>query len=82
VIVAVVGTTVVLIGVALIVLPGPAFVVIPIGLGILGLEFAWARLWLHRIQKSARAWIARGAPDPPEDPIGRPTGTEPPAARP
>jgi hypothetical protein len=82
VIVAVVGTTVVLIGVALIVLPGPAFVVIPIGLGILSLEFAWARLWLHRIQKNARAWIGRGTPDPPEDPIESPPGTEPPAARP
>jgi len=45
--VAIVGGTVFAIGIALIVLPGPAVVVIPIGLGILGLEFAWARRWLH-----------------------------------
>ena len=40
--VALVGGTVLLVGVALIVLPGPAFVVIPLGLAILGLEFAGA----------------------------------------
>jgi tellurite resistance protein TerC len=39
IVVAVVGGTVTLIGIALIVLPGPAFVVIPIGLSILATEF-------------------------------------------
>jgi uncharacterized protein (TIGR02611 family) len=43
VVVAVIGTTVLLIGIALIVLPGPAIIVIPIGLGILASEFFWAR---------------------------------------
>lgn len=51
-IVAVVGTTVLLIGVALIFLPGPAFVVIPVGLAILGLEFAWARRLLGRVRRT------------------------------
>jgi tellurite resistance protein TerC len=42
------------IGVALIVLPGPAFVVIPLGLAILSAEFAWARHWLRKVkQRSA-----------------------------
>jgi hypothetical protein len=45
--------TVLLIGVALIVLPGPAFVVIPIGLAILATEYAWARRWLSAIKESA-----------------------------
>lgn len=49
--VAVVGGTVLLVGVALIVLPGPAFVVIPLGLAILGLEFAWARVWLRKVKQ-------------------------------
>ena len=49
--VAVVGGTVLLVGVALIVLPGPAFVVIPVGLAILGLEFAWARRWLRKVRE-------------------------------
>ena len=35
VIVSVIGATVLLIGVALLVLPGPAFIVIPVGLAIL-----------------------------------------------
>lgn len=50
-IVAVVGTTVLVIGVALVFLPGPAFVVIPIGLAILGLEFTWARRLLKRVRE-------------------------------
>ncbi|MCH6561060.1 MAG: PGPGW domain-containing protein [Myxococcales bacterium] len=45
--VGVVGTTVVLLGVALLILPGPALIVIPAGLAILALEFAWARRWLR-----------------------------------
>ena len=49
--IAIVGFTVLAVGVAMIVLPGPAFVVIPIGLGILGLEFAWARRWLRKVKE-------------------------------
>lgn len=52
--VAIVGGTVLAIGVALIVLPGPAFVVIPIGLAILGAEFAWARSWLRKVKDHSR----------------------------
>lgn len=51
--VAIVGGTVLIIGIALIVLPGPAFLVIPAGLSILALEFAWARHWLHKIKEMA-----------------------------
>ena len=48
-----VGGTVLLIGIALLVLPGPALVVIPVGLAILGLEFAWARRWLRKIREQS-----------------------------
>jgi tellurite resistance protein TerC len=51
VIVAVVGFTVLAIGVAMIVLPGPAIVVIPTGLAILAAEFAWARNLLKRMKE-------------------------------
>ena|SRR5687767_6322113 len=44
----IVGGTVLILGIVMIVLPGPAFIVIPVGLGILGLEFAWARIWLKK----------------------------------
>jgi uncharacterized protein (TIGR02611 family) len=50
--VAIVGFTVLAIGVAMIVLPGPAFIVIPLGLGILSIEFAWARRWLRKVKQS------------------------------
>ena len=62
--VAVVGGTVLAIGVALLVLPGPAFVVIPLGLAILGAEFAWARHWLRKVrQRSSDLFnMFRGGP--------------------
>lgn len=49
--IAAVGSSVLIIGVLLVFLPGPAVVVIPIGLGILSLEFAWARFWLHKVRQ-------------------------------
>jgi tellurite resistance protein TerC len=50
---AIIGTTVLLIGIILLVTPGPAVVVIPIGLAILATEFAWARRWLRIMRDSA-----------------------------
>ncbi len=47
-VIGVIGFTVVLIGLALVVLPGPAFVVLPVGLAILATEFAWARRVIRR----------------------------------
>ena len=47
-IVAVVGITVLLTWIALIALPGPAFIVIPLGLAILATEFVWAKRLLDK----------------------------------
>lgn len=44
------GSSVLIVGVAMVLLPGPAMLVIPLGLAILGLEFAWARRWLAKIK--------------------------------
>jgi tellurite resistance protein TerC len=52
IVVAVVGATVLLLGVVMIVTPGPALVVIPVGLAILSIEFAWARYWLRRMREA------------------------------
>jgi len=51
VIVAVIGGTILFIGIAMIVLPGPAIVVIPVGLAVLATEFIWARRWLRKARK-------------------------------
>ncbi len=53
-VVSVVGGTVLLFGIALIVLPGPAFLVIPAGLAILATEFVWARRMLRRVRVTGR----------------------------
>ena len=58
IIVSVVGATVLLIGIALLVLLGPAFIVIPIGLAILATEYAWARRWLRKVRQLASGVIS------------------------
>lgn len=64
-VIAVIGGTVLLFGIALIVLPGPAIVVIPLGLGILATEFLWARRWLSKARnmlKDAKGKISKSRP--------------------
>jgi uncharacterized protein (TIGR02611 family) len=51
--VAIAGGAVLLAGVAMLVLPGPAIVVIPAGLAILATEFAWARSALDKVKAKA-----------------------------
>jgi tellurite resistance protein TerC len=53
IVVLLVGSTILLVGVIMIVTPGPAVVVIPLGLAVLGAEFAWARRWLKRFGQAA-----------------------------
>jgi tellurite resistance protein TerC len=50
IIVLVIGGTVLLLGVVMIALPGPAIVVIPAGLAILATEFLWARRLLQKMK--------------------------------
>ena len=50
VVIAIVGGSVVVVGILMIVLPGPAILVIPAGLAILGIEFAFARRWLRKLK--------------------------------
>jgi len=49
-VIAVIGFTVLLIGVAMIVTPGPSILVIVLGLAILATEFIWARRLLNQIR--------------------------------
>ena len=53
--IAAVGTTILLVGIVMVVTPGPAVVFIPVGLAVLGLEFAWARSWLRRLRETISA---------------------------
>ena len=52
------GGTVLLVGVIMIVTPGPAFVVIPAGLAILAVEFAWARNLLKKTRDYVSTQVA------------------------
>lgn len=61
--VAVIGGTVLLFGLALVVLPGPAVVVVPVGLAILATEFAWARRLVRRGGDIWQRWRGRGGHD-------------------
>ena len=62
IVIGLIGGTIVLFGIALVFLPGPGSVVIPIGLIVLATEFAWAR-WLvrrgrHAVQAAKQKWDA------------------------
>ncbi|HEY7753371.1 MAG TPA: PGPGW domain-containing protein [Steroidobacteraceae bacterium] len=87
IVVGVIGGTILLLGVAMVVLPGPAIVVVPIGLGVLGLEFAWARHWLRKLRATASDVVnrVRGMGRPaaaPPGPRQEPTLPPPPPERP
>lgn len=72
-VVALVGFSVLLIGLIMVVGPGPAILVIPLGLGILGLEFRWARRLLRYARQRLQSGIedlsrrTRANPDPGRD---------------
>lgn len=50
-IVAVIGFTILIIGIFMIILPGPAFILIPLGLAILATEFIWAKKILDKMKQ-------------------------------
>jgi len=50
-IVTVIGFTILAAGIAMIVLPGPAIIVIPVGLAVLATEFIWARKLLITVKE-------------------------------
>lgn len=50
-VVIVIGFTILAAGVAMIVLPGPAIIVVPAGLAILATEFIWARKLLVAVKE-------------------------------
>lgn len=87
VVIAVIGGTILLIGVVMLVLPGPALVVIPVGLAVLGIEFAWARRLLVTVRERGTQafdglwalWRARGrgASRRPSAPVARPDVDQP-----
>lgn len=62
-IVGVLGSVCFTAGVAMIVLPGPAFVFVPLGLLLLATEFKWAERWAHKcyegLGKLREKWRAR-----------------------
>lgn len=49
-IVGIIGTTILILGIAMIVLPGPAFIVIPVGMSILATEFLWAKKMIEKFK--------------------------------
>ena len=52
IVIVLIGATILIVGIAMIVLPGPAILVIPAGLAILGTEFLWARQLLGKMRKT------------------------------
>lgn len=62
--VAIIGGTIVAIGICMIALPGPAILVIPAGLAILATEFVWARVWLDKAKSMVQKTGQQKQPKP------------------
>jgi tellurite resistance protein TerC len=82
----IVGGTVLVLGIVMMVTPGPGIAGIVAGLGILAIEFAWARIWLKKIKakskEMAQNFMQRtsgGAarPAPQDAPVPAPGSTPP-----
>ncbi|GMU36731.1 MAG: PGPGW domain-containing protein [Phycisphaerae bacterium] len=79
VVVLVIGGTVVLLGVVMIVTPGPGILGILGGLGILATEFVFARTLLNRMKRKMREFIPGNPPESRSAEAGSPAQpTEPP----
>ena len=48
------SSSTVLAGIAAVALPGPTFLFVPLGLAILGIEFAWIRRWLASVRRTSQ----------------------------
>jgi uncharacterized protein (TIGR02611 family) len=66
--VAVVGGTLIVVGVVLLVLPGPGLVLIALGVAVLATEFAWAESVLTRMKRAGSAAVARLRRSPADPP--------------
>jgi uncharacterized protein (TIGR02611 family) len=53
IVIGIVGGTVLALGAIMMITPGPGIPAVLVGLGILGVEFAWARHWLKKIKAKA-----------------------------
>ena len=67
IVISIVGASVLLLGVVMIVTPGPAIILIPAGLAILAVEFVWARRWLRKLREIISRRNAEGRGDRAED---------------
>ena len=78
------GASVVLVGVVMLITPGPAFLVIPAGLAILATEFYWARRLLRWLRTRASQALHQQMPNTPPrnnqptnpQPLSRPPGCD------
>gem|GEM_PF-6890390 len=74
VVVLVVGSGLLLAGIAMIVLPGPAFVFIPAGLAVLATQYAWARRLLNYLRDRLPLKADSGAAGTSSEPSAEPPG--------
>jgi tellurite resistance protein TerC len=63
IVILIVGSTVLLLGGAMLVLPGPGILVTIAGLSILAVEFVWARLWLRKIKETVERAVHTAGPE-------------------
>jgi len=64
---AIIGSIVLLAGLVMLVLPGPAVIIISLGLAILAVDFPWAKA----VMQKAHIWKKQSAPHSPNHPTAK-----------
>lgn len=65
VVVSLIGASLILLGVVMLILPGPGTVFVLAGLTVLGTEFVWAEVILHKVSRAVRSFFSffrKGSP--------------------
>jgi len=59
IIISIVGGILLIIGIIMIIVPGPAYLIIPAGLGILGTEYQWAKQMHEKVKKILKKFFSK-----------------------
>lgn len=59
ILVSIIGGIILIVGIVMIIVPGPAYLIIPAGLGILGTEYMWAKRLHHKLKDKVNNFLKK-----------------------
>lgn len=59
ILVSIIGGIILIVGIVMIIVPGPAYLIIPAGLGILGTEYMWAKRLHQKLKDKVNNFLKK-----------------------